>query len=54
MTQEQRNIAEAAYSTVTAVLESLMQPVMNPAYRINEARKAVADAQDYLNHLLDQ
>ena len=38
MTQEQRKIAESAYSKVTIALEELMQPVMNPAYRINEAR----------------
>ena len=54
MTQEQRKIAESAYSKVTAALEELKQPVMNPAYRINEARQAVVDAQNSLNHLLDQ
>ena len=54
MTQEQVKIAESAYNAVTAVLDELMQPVMNAAYRINEARKAVVDAQNSLNHLLDQ
>jgi hypothetical protein len=54
MTQEQRKIAESAYSKVTIALEELMQPVMNPAYRINESRQAVVEAQNSLNHLLDQ
>ncbi len=54
MTQEQREIAESAYNKVTTALEELMQPVMDPAYRINEARQAVVEAQSSLNHLLDQ
>ena len=54
MTQEQRKIAESAYGAVTAALEELMQPVMDAAYRINEARQAVVEAQSSLSHLLDQ
>ena len=54
MTPEQRKIADSAYSKVTIAFEELMQPVMNSAYRINEARQAVIEAQNSLNHLLDQ
>ena len=54
MNPQQIQIANDAWEHVTEVLTSLMQPAMNTAQGIAEARQAVVDAQNALNALLDR
>jgi hypothetical protein len=54
MTEQQREIAVKACLLITAVFDQLMQPVMNAAQGIGEARQGIVGAQNALNRLLDQ